>query len=477
MKRLLTLVVAGCMVLGSLGTASAVDVKVKGQWWFHYGYYSNNNLAEKNDTGSHSDRVRARQRIRTQIQFIADENLSAMLNMEANMNWGSTATGVNAGGGAIDADSTTFVIKHAYLDWTIPNTQIKTRMGMQGLALPSVAFGNPVMDADVAAVTVSTQFTPEVGLTVFWARALDRSYTADQANGGNSFDDLDVFGFVLPVKTDVVRFSPWGAIALIGKDSGYFDNGAGLDVLPSGLGRGRPHVNTLANGKPDVDSESIAWWAGTTFELPILDPFFVKIDAMMGGLDTGDSDSETFGWLVAGNIGYKFSFGALSAIGWYASGDDDLDDRGTMPILSDDGGFKPTRYGTAGSYSRSWDRLITGNGVGTWGIGLRLADVSFVDNLKHTASVVWMGGTNSADNLSERRSVRNAVGDSRFGGQYLMSSDRAWEVNLLNEYKVNDNLKIGLDFAYVWLDLGEHWVDNDDTEGSFATMLGITYSF
>ncbi|CAK7052757.1 MAG: hypothetical protein DELT_03020 [Desulfovibrio sp.] len=307
-------------------------------------------------------------------------------------------------------------------------------------------------------------------------------------------DDMDIFGVMLPIKTDVVRATPWAILALIGKDSDYFTtekvskrfnavtgkyemdplNGVGHTAgayTTAGSGRGRGFIN------PDkVDSTVWAWWAGSTFELPILDPFFVKIDAMMGGIETGDDDSDSFGYLVSADIGYKFSFGALSAIGWYASGDKDKDERGIMPMISSDGGFKPTRYGSAGTTGRSWDRLITENGLGMWGIGLQLANVSFVENLTHTARVMYMGGTNEGDSV-DRRTVRSAAKDSLFGNSFLMSSDRAWEINLLNEYKVSQNLKLGLDFAYVWLDLGDHWVDKDDTEGSLATMLSLTYSF
>ncbi|CAK7052781.1 MAG: hypothetical protein DELT_03021 [Desulfovibrio sp.] len=476
MKKLLTLAVAGCMVLGSLGTASAVDVKVNGQWWFQYGYYDNTPLTRNEDSGKHSDRIRARQRIRTQIQFIADENLKAMLNFEHSSHWGSTGSNY----GALDADKGQFYVKHAYLDWTIPNTQTQIRMGMQGLRLPSVAFGNPVFDNDVAGVAVSTQITPELGLTAFWYRPYDAGYYENDDTGDTLHDDMDLFGVMLPIKTDIVRATPWGMFALIGKDSDYWTDGNGTYTNPmsagtvgatNGSGRGR-HID-----KDKVDSTIWGWWAGTTFELPVLDPFFVKIDAMMGGLETGDSDYDTFGYLVAADIGYKFSFGALSAIGWYASGDDDEDDRGIMPVISDAGGFKPTRYGTAGTNARSWDRILTGTGLGMWGIGAKLANVSFVENLQHSVIAMYMGGTNKGD-AAARRSVHDpAFTDSNFGNAYLMSSDRAWEINLLNEYKVNQNLKFNFDLAYVWLDLGDHWDDKDDTEGSFAAMLGVTYSF
>ena len=469
MKKLLTLVVAGCMVLGSLGAASAVDVKVGGQFWFHYGYYSNNLLVEKDATGRHADRTVARQRVRTQIQFIADENLSALLNLEANMHWGNTTGGsTNNTHGGLDADNATFVIKRAHLDWTIPGTQVKTRMGMQGIAMPAVVAGNPVMNADVAGISVSTQFTPEVGLTVYWARPYDRTYyDAAQNDGKNNMDEMDMFGFMLPIKTDVVRATPWGMFAFIGNDSDFYTTSYNYN-------RGQRAPNT-----DRMDSSTYGWWLGTTFELPVLDPFFVKLDAMMGGLETGESDHDTFGWMVAADIGYKFSWGALSAIGFYSSGDDDEDDLGQLPIVSEDGGFTLTRYALGGTYARSYDGMLSRSAQGLWGLGLKVADVSFVENLKHTFIAIYYGGTNEGDSWANNRGIGSGPKgfQARFSGHSLMTSDHAWELNLLNNYKVSQNLMIDVDFAYLDLDLGDHWDNKNDTKGSFATMIGVTYSF
>jgi hypothetical protein len=476
MKKLLTLIIASCMVLGSLGTASAVDMKVNGQWWFQYGYYSNNTLTTKNYSASNADRIRARQRLRTQFQFIADENLKAMLNLETSMHWGA-----DSNGGGLDADEAYATVKHAYLDWTIPDTKTQIRMGMQGIRMPFINFGNPIMNADVAGVTVSSQMTPKLGLTVFWARPYDTDYFGKtQQKGRNLVDEMDIFGLMLPIKTDVVRAIPWGMVALIGKDAdywgsngNYFKPGTAGAFTSNYAGRGRVVDHY------EINNSSIGWWAGTTFELPMLDPFFLKIDAMMGGLETGKSYYDSFGYFVAANIGYKLSFGALSAISWYSSGDSNDSNRGIMPIISDDGGFFPTRYGTAGTNARSFDRLLTGTGLGMWGIGLQLANVSFVDNLSHTARVVFMGGTNEGDAV-QRNNISSAAtikGDSVFNGGYFMTSDRAWEINLLNQYKVSQNLKFDIDIAYVRLDLGDHWIEKEFTKASLATMLGVTYSF
>jgi len=391
-----------------------------------------------------------------------------MLNLEANMVAGDTTTS-----GGIDADKTSFVIKRAHLDWTIPGTQVKTRLGIQGITMPTVAFGNPVLNADVSGLSVSSQFTPEFGMTAFWARPYDNGFAdSTQVGGLNKMDEMDIFGVMLPIKTDAVRATPWGMFALIGKDSGYF-----RDANKS-LYNFRHVGAPAAIGTDKMDSTAYGWWLGSSFELPILDPFFVNIDAMMGGLETGDSDYDTFGWYIAANVGYKFSWGALSAIGWYSSGNDDVDDRGTMPIVSDDGGGNQmTRYGLGQSPYLNTQGALSTHGLGMWGVGLQLADFSFVENLKHTAKILYMGGTNQGDS-TPRRSVRAEAGGVQFFGDgYFMTSDRAWEATLLSEYKVNQNLTFYFDLSYIWLDLGDHWRDRNDTEGNFVSAISVIYSF
>lgn len=480
MKKLLTLIVAGCLVLGSLGSAAAVDVKVTGQWQWHYGYYSHNSLMSASDTGSHEDRLRFRQRLRVQTRFIASETLSGMLNFEiGDLNWGNNSVGSSGGrqGGGLDADGYEIKVKWAFLDWTLPNTQIKTRMGIQEMAFPSVVAGNPVFSADVAGIAVSSQLTPELGLNFFWARPYDSGWSSENDNTSrNQWDEMDIFGIMLPIKTNVVRATPWIAGAIIGKDSMYYGTQrptTRLDRIrntgPSGWYVGGRWVDNS-----DMDSQGYGWWAGSTLELPILDPFLFQLDAMLGGLETGDSDFDAFGYWVATRIGYKFSWGTPAFIGWYSSGDKDKDDRGIIPSIAEVNGFTMTRYGMSGTSRRSFDDVIGTIGFGMWGAGFEVANVSFIDDVKHTLRFVYMGGTNDGKALHGEGAGNKA---SWASGDILVTSDHAWEINLLNDWRVNKNLAIALDLAYVKMELGNQRTNKDDTEGSFAAMINLQYSF
>mgnify|MGYP000001836766 CR=1 FL=1 len=66
-----------------------------------------------------------------------------------NQVWGSNRAGV--GGGALGADGANAIkVKRAYIDWMVPQTDLKFRMGIQGVTLPNKAGGSAIMDTDAA---------------------------------------------------------------------------------------------------------------------------------------------------------------------------------------------------------------------------------------------------------------------------------------------------------------------------------------
>ncbi len=69
---------------------------------------------------------------------------------------GAATWGRSAKGGALGADGNIVKIKHSYLDWVVPGTAVKTRMGIQRIFLPDYASeASQVFDADVAGINVS----------------------------------------------------------------------------------------------------------------------------------------------------------------------------------------------------------------------------------------------------------------------------------------------------------------------------------
>ena len=102
------------------------------------------------------------QRLRLQLDAVASESLSGTVYFEI----GDTTWGQNSSGGALGADSNSVVeLKNAYIDWMVPNTALKFRMGIQTITMPNVAGGSAVLDDDAAGIVANYQFNENVGLT------------------------------------------------------------------------------------------------------------------------------------------------------------------------------------------------------------------------------------------------------------------------------------------------------------------------
>ena len=119
MKRIVTLLLAAGLVLGAAAGSQAADIKAKGNWTFTW-QLGDNNLFEKN-----GDKFTAKQRLRTQIDVIASESLKGVLFLEmGDQNWGSSKDGASLG-----TDGKIVKVRYSYVDWVIPQTDAKVRMG------------------------------------------------------------------------------------------------------------------------------------------------------------------------------------------------------------------------------------------------------------------------------------------------------------------------------------------------------------
>lgn len=466
MKRLVTLASAAALMLSLASPAAAVDVKVSGTWELGIGWADNLNFTDAKQ-GGHTDSFVAKQRIRPQFEFISDETLKGVLQLQSEFYWGNTEEG-----GGLDADRSTLVVRRAYLDWA-PMDKLSLRMGVQGMALPSASFGSPILDTNVAGVVANYQITDALGVTGFWARAFDTSNT-NGPNGKNLLDEFDFFGMTLPVTGEGFTVTPWAVYGHAGKDSGYWDYRA--DEAGYASGRGFTGNTNL-------------WFAGTAFELDLFDPFTLKLDAMYGAANGGGA-IETSGYLVSALFEYNSGafWGNPGLIGWYASGDGKNDYKdgkfgkfGRMPTISNaDAGFAPGSFGFPGSEGCMADGLITSTGVGTWGLGLQLDGVTFVDKLSHTLRAVYIRGTNDHDIIMNSGATRDDNPFKLMGeAVYLTDKDWALEFDFVSSYEVHENLTVYLDTSYVKLDLNSSvWGSADArTTNAWKAQILFKYAF
>ena len=68
-------------------------------------------------------------------------------------NWGKAGDGASLG-----TDGKVVKVRYSYVDWVIPQTDAKVRMGLQNFSLPGFISNNPILgggSADGAGITVS----------------------------------------------------------------------------------------------------------------------------------------------------------------------------------------------------------------------------------------------------------------------------------------------------------------------------------
>ena len=470
MKKILTLMLAAGMLLGAASGAKAIDFKASGEWLVGFGLGDGSLIKDvDNKKYHHDDTFNAGQRVRLQLDAVASESLSGTVFFEiGDQMWGNA----EESGAALGADGQIVKVKNAYIDWMVPNTDLKLRMGLQAVAMPNVAGGSAIMDGDAAAVVASYQFNDNVGLTALWMRPLNDNY-AGRVYGDredyqkNYLDNMDLFALMLPLKFDGVELTPWAMYGMQGKNTRFNEgevetaDGA-LDVtLPGYL----PGMNEFALGKTSKAYGSM-FWAGLPVAITAFDPLNIEFDINYGyveamgrydvlkrGTDLVRGNSKREGWLVKALVEYKMDWGTPGIFGWYASGDDGNVKNGSerLPSIAGAGNFTSfmgdgnLAWGTGHNF---YDNNLTY--AGTWGVGLQIADVSFVEDLKHTFRVAYWGGTNSPSMVKYMGSaVAWDETTAKQDGPYLTTNDGLLEFNLVNSWQIYENLEANLELGYI----------------------------
>ena len=488
MKKILTLMLAAGMLLGAASGAKAIDFKASGEWLVGFGLGDGSLIKDvDNKKRHHEDTFNAGQRVRLQLDAVASESLSGTVFFEiGDQMWGNAESG-----GALGADGKEVKVKNAYIDWMVPNTDLKLRMGLQAVALPNVAGGSAIMDGDAAAVVASYQFNDNVGLTALWMRPLNDNYTGTNAEDepyGNGYenylDNMDLFALMLPLKFDGVELTPWAMYGMQGKNTRFNEGGVetadgALDVtLPGYL----PGMNFGPGGLGKTSKAyGSMFWAGLPVAITAFDPLNIEFDINYGyveamgrydvlkrGTDWVRGNSKREGWLVKALVEYKMDWGTPGIFGWYASGDDGNVKNGSerLPSIAGAGNFTSfmgdgnLAWGTGYNF---YDNNLTY--AGTWGVGLQIADVSFVEDLKHTFRVAYWGGTNSPSMVKYMGSgVAWNDTTATQDGPYLTTNDGLLEFNLVNSWQIYENLEANLELGYI-----VNMMDKDTWDKSYIT--------
>ena len=478
MKKLCTLLLTAGLLLSSLGHAGAVDFNAKGEWIFGFSFtdssFVKNPGTKKSGTGV-QDTFDARQRLRLKLEAVASESLSGVVYFEI----GDTPWGSARHGAALGADGTTVEVKNAYVDWVVPQTALKLRMGLQFMCMPNAAGGTAVLVDDGAGITASYTFNDTVSLTAIWGRLFNDNHVRGAYgynDPSNYLDNMDMFGLLLPIQMDGWRVTPWALGVFTGKNAfapianSFMGSGANMYVR-AGMTTAGFNTATLNKSGPDY---SKAFWVGLPIVVTALEPWNFELDLNYGYSEgfgrydaltaTGESrraSSRREGWLVKGLAEYKLDWATPGLFAWYGSGDTGVNNgSGRMPHLTSWGSFTSfmgdNRYiwgmGIGGSRNSGYE--ISSVYSGTWGVGAQLKDMSFFNDLSHTFRVAYWGGTNSPSMTKYVRGTWN--GDHSKGWDqieqsvmYLTTKDWMLEFNLDTTWSIYENLEAMVELGYI----------------------------
>lgn len=503
MKKLVTLLLAAGLVFSAASNASAVDVKVSGQWdtafdWQGNAYPGSTAFYDYDDVWANAGErynqkhFAALQRMRFTVDFVMSENLSATYQAQVGLfTWGGpsnpgSAMGGNSAettGGRYGSRAANIVTRLAYLDWIIPNTSVKVRMGQQPVALPGATFGSPVMGGGDTAtgIVVSAPITDNVAVNAMWLRG-DSGF---RRGGGVDFTDdfsdtADIFALVGDLKFDGVRVQPWAMVGLIGKDSekwGTRQSWFGVNATPAQY-KWQPRLRGSNYG------DATAWWLGLSADLTMFDPFRLTADFVYSNVSvenntyfntlTGswvrDDTVESAGWYMALGAEYKTAYGTPALKGWYASGDDrnwsSTGIPGTYYVVNKKSG---RLFALGGNFNPTGMLFDGGNfpfaGVmdattpnGSWGISAQWNNISFIEDLTHSLSVTYVQGTNHKSNFIDP------------GAAYLTTEDSLVEIDLTTKYNIYKNLAAVLDLGYIFQDF-----DGKNAARNYRGIRGLAY--
>jgi len=495
MKKIYAIALLGLMVLGVAATASAADIKASGKWQIE-ATWQGSDFLEKGGV-SEDKTFNIEQRVRTAFQFIANENLKGVLDLQiGSANWGNGAFGIGAGravstaAGGAAAGNGNVMLRKGYVDFKWPGTKVNFLVGFQTVSLPA-AFGggSAILDDQIAAAVMVTPITDNVKLLAGYARPYDSngSYNTTTTALAGSGTSADVVFAAVPVDFKGVNITPFAAYANVGSKS--------VDGGGAAAAAGFKGPNSTAEGLR-------GYWGGVAATVTALDNFKFMGDFNYGKATwnetAGTNNNQRSGWLADIAVDYTgLKMMTPSAFFVYSSGE-----KGNSTDGGEDGSGRMPHLGKAqnwavGSFFFGNRSFINGfaqnagyvqNVMGFWTAGVSLKDIKLVDKLSHTAHLLYVKGTNDKRFITERNNGALSDSNGATYGAFLTEKDSLWEVDFNTKYMIYDELAVNFDLGYINADFDKDvWgasgatnandIKNYGSNNAYSARLGVAYSF
>lgn len=292
MKKILVTIVVLLAAVAVALPASAFEVKYGGL--FRARFQANDNIS---GTLDNNNQQFIDQRLRMFFTFIASENLQVVTGFEVDTLWGGEGSKVRFG----HRDTINVEVKHAYVDFMIPCTPVRAKVGLQPLAFMQ----GWIIDEDFTAANLTANFDPVTVTAGYVSEVSANQATGDGVNEwGHRVDDwyLGVTYAQGPFTAGLVGFYQYG-----------HDAGSGSAVVsdaPRGENDNLFDLGVNLGYKMD--------WAN----------FFLNYVQNLGSYDAvGSGDSVDYkGFMVEGGANIFYGPFTFNIGGFVTSGDDDGDD-------------------------------------------------------------------------------------------------------------------------------------------------------
>ncbi len=478
-------------------SAHAIDFKIRGVWDFGLELGQGGDLITKYNgqhrTGMYGnspggDNFNALQRLRTWLFFRISENLQGVLMFKIPerdpMTWGYAEKG-----GALGADGNQIQVSSAALDWQVPKSKLRFRMGLQYITFPAFTGQNVHIANTAMAVTANYHANNHFSITGMWMRPFNDNWSGADGDAftTNYLDNIDIFGLFLPITLDGIKLTPWAAGGMVGRNARagtyhYTNMFWDKDLSNVPYNRGRPVNPNWRRELHRLDSYGSLFMAGFTGEITRIEPFRFAWDFQYAGIKSGYGRYDRGGFVAALLAEYKTAWGIPGIFGWYASGEDDDASNGSermfvMSPLNFSGRNDFSALAFYGAQNQSVRQGILANTyVGTWGIGARIKNFSLLDDLKQTLRFLYINGSNQKESLERYNRFATHVPAN---GDYLLTHhEHAWELSLSSEYTIYENLKLYSELGYLGLSRQRYSAREREAKcDAWNFSLALTYEF
>jgi hypothetical protein len=380
--------------------------------------------------------------------------------------------------------SASIAVYQAFLQFKLPDCNVEVTAGLQDFSLPANAFftDSVVFGGDrAAALVVNAPINENFSVVAAYSRMLDKNRTFDTTTTQQA-DELDAYVLALPITLNGFKATPWGTIAVAGRDANYFT--AGSYGPNSTFADSLLSAGTFLTPAGMRNAQNAYWWAGSTFEVTALDPVKFYADVIYGSGNQGDRKKDRReGWFI--DLGAEYTGLDIltpQVFAWWSTGEDKSTRNGSERMPSILSNWGP---GNSFLFDCSQDLLKQGNmgvnPIGSMGIGASLNNISFIEKLSNRLTFVYLRGNNSASAI---RYLNTYMGSNPYFtmGRDLTTNEYILGANFDTTYQIYENLAAVVETGWAHGDFqtsvwGHRLADKARQGDAWKVAFGLTYKF